>query len=506
MKKEGNEKKEKASQKNVGEQAPTPNNQTEDKANQSSLPLKNPSSDIGSQEKEAILAAFSDFDRMGGGREKEIRPSDCVDPKGKKLFIEKFNEFLIQSVGLKYFVDRRAFYGVTEGRYGKYRLLGLDEIMAVFHSPDFKSTGLESQSGHEAREIFSKLKSLQCFNRKEGFEDFFQTEDVPAWIKTDNKIYHWREGKTAEWDIHEQRPRYSFPFRIDPIQKCPTWDAYLALVVRSKKNFQLFKEFIGHALIGGVQSPFKKMLVLTGSGNNGKTTLMNGVESLFGRENTSQLDFGRLNRFGLSSIEDSMLNISDDENSRTIFRRMDVLKRITGGGLFQLERKGRPQHKGLITAKLIFCLNEVPSSSELSKAAMDRMLHIPFNFDFKKCPEAKFPDIHQRLKVEAGAFALQCLEAYKVLEKRGMFEETADTIRFVEEVKAESTPLYEWVGERGEIDQTLTGLWKEFLGENQIYPNSYPRGKFKKDLMDIIPKKVFEKKDKRGFLAWHVKS
>ena len=77
------------------------------------------------------------------------------------------------------------------------------------------------------------------------------------------------------------------PAAYDPAATCPTWDAFLARIMRDSAELTSFlQRVIGYSLTGSVRE--QVLFFLYGSGANGKSTFLNTILAMLGRDYAKQ--------------------------------------------------------------------------------------------------------------------------------------------------------------------------------------------------------------------------
>lgn len=120
------------------------------------------------------------------------------------------------------------------------------------------------------------------------------------------------------------------------------------------------------------------------NGNNGKSTLLNMLIQLVGRDNCSFLTIQDMaERFRLVEVYGKAVNVCDD-NGDAFIADSSVFKRTSTGGTVTAEKKGQDPITFEPFAKCFFALNSLPAVSDKSKAFFSRVLLIPLNADFSQ--------------------------------------------------------------------------------------------------------------------------
>ena len=88
------------------------------------------------------------------------------------------------------------------------------------------------------------------------------------------------------WELRDFCPSdfltYQLPFNFDTQATCPMFDKYLAEVLPDESSRTVLQEFSGYIFTG---MNLEKMLMLVGSGANGKSVFFNIISAIVGRQN-----------------------------------------------------------------------------------------------------------------------------------------------------------------------------------------------------------------------------
>lgn len=194
-------------------------------------------------------------------------------------------------------------------------------------------------------------------------------------------------------DLRPHAPEYYFLYELkidyDLDAGYEEFEQFLQQVCNNEVEVKTIQEYIGYMLYRDYL--YKKFLILDGSGDNGKTTLMNMIINFIGPENNTSITLQDVaeNRFACSKLFGKLANISDDLPKRAV-KNTGVLKQITGGSQVWADIKFS---KGGISftnyAKPIYACNELPEASDDTHAFFSRMISITLKKQFlpKGSPE-----------------------------------------------------------------------------------------------------------------------
>ena len=203
----------------------------------------------------------------------------------------------------------------------------------------------------------------------------------------------------------------------------------------------LLEEMIGYCLYR--KKSFGKTFFLTAGGENGKSTFLDMIKTMLGRENIATLepaDFER--RFVNAQLFGKLANIGDDISSN-YRENSSVFKKLVTGDAIMVENKGETPFMLENYATLIFCTNEMPRINDQSHGFMRRLVIIPFNAKFSPSGPDYDPFIKDKLLTENGMKYLLTLaitglkrllankrftDSSKVAEQLKMYEETNNPV------------------------------------------------------------------------------
>lgn len=214
-------------------------------------------------------------------------------------------------------------------------------------------------------------------------KQFLTDAHLPQPEPDTNKILINLQNGTFEftgntWTLRPFDPKdfitYQLGFRYEADAVCPLFDNYLLKVLPDESSRLLLQEFAGYIF---TKKNFEKMLMLTGSGANGKSVFFNVLTSLLGRENTLTYSMGLFSHeYNRAKLTNVLLNYSSEKGTEL---NPDILKALVSSEPIQArEPYGKPftlyNH-----ARFIINANELPRETESTEAYFRRWLIIPFD-------------------------------------------------------------------------------------------------------------------------------
>ncbi|WP_116789902.1 DNA primase family protein [Flavobacterium psychrotrophum] len=171
---------------------------------------------------------------------------------------------------------------------------------------------------------------------------------------------------------------YQLPFSYDSSARCPKFTNFLNQVLPDKELQLVLAEYLGYIFIRNKVLKLEKVLILYGSGANGKSVLFEIINALVGKQNISVYSLQSLTDskgYNRAMISHKLLNYATEINGKldtAVFKQLcsgePVEARLPYGMPLTIEDY----------ARLIFNCNELPKEIEHTDAYFRRFLIIPF--------------------------------------------------------------------------------------------------------------------------------
>lgn len=211
----------------------------------------------------------------------------------------------------------------------------------------------------------------------------------------------------------------------------------------------LLEEAAGYCLFR--RNELGKAFILTGSGSNGKSTFLNMVKYMLGRENVSSLDLKKLSdRFSTVMLFGKLANIGDDISDEFVVDT-SIFKKIVTGETIDAEQKGQPKFEFEPFVKLFFSANNIPRMGKGRDwdAIKRRLIIIPFGAKFSPDDPDYVPFIGDKLRTQEAVeylirVGIQGLK--RVLDAR-QFTHSEKVQRELDECEESNNPILAFVRE-----------------------------------------------------------
>lgn len=207
----------------------------------------------------------------------------------------------------------------------------------------------------------------------------------------------------------------------------------------------LLEEMIGYTLYR--KNSMQVCFILTGEGSNGKSTILNCIKKLLGKQNYTSLDLRELEEtFKPAELYNKLANIGDDISAKYL-ENSSIFKKVVTGESFMAQRKYAQPFELECYATQIFCANELPQVNDKTDGFSRRIVIVPFNAKFQKSDPDYDPFIEDKLlSDESIQYLLKlAIEGLKrVLYNRSFTKSTTGELEKAEYMKLNNNVI-EWL-------------------------------------------------------------
>lgn len=343
------------------------------------------------------------------------------------------------------FQDLQRFFA----REHQYKVLGASRICYTWNGKyyrEFEDAYLENFAQHHFKPfphselVLEFRKVVQRMNL-----------ETPEWFEntTDRKT-NFQNGvlgvDTMEFTPHspDRGFRYVLSYDYDPRAICPTWDIFLHDICQGDESLtQLLLEYAGYALSNDTCWA-QIALVLTGVGENGKSTFMNILRLLAGAGNYMSLTMPELAKEGNRQLLDGKLFNIGEETPTEAMADSTLFKNLTGGGEVSVRQLYKRPYIMRNKAKLIFACNELPAVSDTTHGFFRRLLIVPFGATFSHAKGNRDDFIEKKLALELPGIFNKCIQGYQALKLRKKFGESHASTQALDSYQLEVNNIKRW--------------------------------------------------------------
>lgn len=239
--------------------------------------------------------------------------------------------------------------------------------------------------------------------------------------------------------------RYVLPYPYDPSARAPLFMKTLALVTGGDPQVAaIIGEMFGYA-VSGCDYWHHKALILDGGGSNGKSTIVQVLQDLAGRDNFSTVALKDLeDPYHRALFDGKLFNISDETPTKAL---MDAsyFKAMSSGSAITVRSPYKEPYTLRNRAKFLITCNQLPHTFDTSFGLIRRLTIIPFTQTLTRDTVCDFdPHINRKLRAELSGIFNFALAGYQRLKSQGAFTECAAVDRKVEEFALSVDTVKDW--------------------------------------------------------------
>lgn len=241
------------------------------------------------------------------------------------------------------------------------------------------------------------------------------------------------------------------PWDYDPNAYSELADNTLNKLSCGDKSIRLLlEECIGYCFYR--RNEMSKAFVLTGAKSNGKSTFLDMVKNVLGKNNISALDLGELDeRFSVATMAGKLANVGDDISDEFLQgRSIATFKKIVSGNEIKAEYKGQDAFFFNPYVKLLFSANDIPRMKDKTGAVLRRLIIVPFNAKFSK-EDADFdPYITWKLRDESVMkyVARIAVDGLKRVLENNAFTESEKVQKELNDYEIQNNPILMFLNEK----------------------------------------------------------
>lgn len=224
----------------------------------------------------------------------------------------------------------------------------------------------------------SDIAEMMTYKKPIDIEDVNGDEDI---INLKNGLYNI---KTKELKPHSKDYISCYQLNCeykDNINNLGNWDKFINTLSDGNEDIiKVLQEYAGLTLSNITGNRVKKILLLYGKGDSGKSKYIELLCEIVGNLNSANVKMQQLSdRFGLSGIYGKRIVFNGDLPNSTL-EDPSTLKEVTGGDNLSAEFKGKDRFSFKYKGVLMFACNNLPYvKGDTGQHLFDRFLIIPCN-------------------------------------------------------------------------------------------------------------------------------
>lgn len=373
------------------------------------------------------------------------------------------------NVFVKHLLKRIKVVTMENGCYAVYNKSGYYEIVS------------DKIVGKIIRYIMHEVKRNIWTSGRES--EVFKALSLEAAIKELNTNRHYLNLENGmlnidTFELKEHDPSYlstvRIPFSYDKNAKCPRFRKFISETTMGDDDLALvLQEMTGYLLTSETKA--EKAFILFGPGANGKSVFSKVIQTLVGEANASHVSLSQFSKqFGLQSIIGKTVNISNENELANARMNTENLKAIISGDPVTISIKYKDDISYTPVCKLVFLVNTLPATSDMSYGYFRKLMIIPF---FKKfSDEEKDIDLLEKLKKEMPGILNWAIEGLQRLNaNRHQFTKSVKAAEMLELYKSEQNPVIKFFSdcivvdpESHEDKKVILQAYAQWLYENGI--------------------------------------
>lgn len=336
------------------------------------------------------------------------------------------------------------------------------------YRPDFDGASIKTLIKHCCLEQF-----IRSTTTKRIYELFFQDDRIQKFPEELNAHPgHFINFQNGMYDVIAQK-MYRHSPKILSVNQIP-WDYspnadhgagteienFLRFSIPDDDDREMLLEYIG--LCCSIDVHQQKMMVICGDGGTGKSTIINLIQEIVGKRNTSNVAMSKLEKdFHAIQMMGKLLNACADLEIDAL-DDTSTLKKLVGEDSIQDSYKGKDLISFDNYSKLLFSTNELPLvRNEKTEGFYRRLLILTMN----EKPEHRDPTLLQRLRNEIPYLLHLAMEALHRMYERGNIFESENSKLRVKQLRADSDTIEAFLTERTKTTRDLSDRIKR----NEIF-------------------------------------
>ncbi|MGD6960062.1 DNA primase family protein [Rossellomorea aquimaris] len=188
--------------------------------------------------------------------------------------------------------------------------------------------------------------------------------------------------------LHPHSPEFlstvQIPIEYDPNATAPHFMSFMKdITIDDSQLINVHQELVGYWLT--VETKAEKAVYYFGGGANGKSVMASIVTALVGEANVSSVPLSEFSQtFGMENLIGKSLNIAAENEMGGKALKTENFKAIVSGDNITINIKYRPAISYRPYCRLVFLVNNLPDSSDVTEGYFRKIIIVPFPRTFKK--------------------------------------------------------------------------------------------------------------------------
>ena len=381
--------------------------------------------------KEKLNKAYLELAKYLKMKKLEAGELQFTDRTNKILFLNVYGDSIRYCYNLKKFL-------IWNGTCWEFDNDGVVRQLVFDFSPKMYRAGLfmdDEQMQIEYEKNVLRMESVQKMNYLYNYLQAAKEINIkPSELDLDRYLFNaekktikLKNGEAYEPKQDDLLTKKSL-FVYDKEAKCPTWEMFLMQIFNNDLDLIHFvQKAFGYTLSGDVSE--QCMFILFGSGANGKSTLLNVIQNLFGDYAVSTITDTFMKKNSeqtndLARLKNARLVIASEAEENKPMSE-SLIKQITGGDKISARFLYGEYFDFFPTFKIFMATNHKPKISGGDNGIWRRIKLIPFTVSIPEEKRDRY--LTEKLMEENSGILNWLLEGFRMWEKEGLHE--PDSVR-----------------------------------------------------------------------------
>ncbi|MEG8979326.1 phage/plasmid primase, P4 family [Priestia megaterium] len=205
------------------------------------------------------------------------------------------------------------------------------------------------------------------------------------------------------------------PIDYNPKASAPSFVKFIKdITSEDKELIHVHQEIMGYLL--SAETKAEKAFFFHGGGANGKSVLVSIITQLIGKANVSSIPLSEFSQqFGLEGLINKTVNVAAENEMGGKALKTENFKAIVSGDTITINIKYRPAISYKPQCKLVFVINSLPDSMDVTNGYFRRLMIVPFHRTFK--PKERNVNLTQELVGELSGILNWAIEGLRRLRE-----------------------------------------------------------------------------------------
>ncbi|HEF5700866.1 MULTISPECIES: DNA primase family protein [Bacillus] len=377
------------------------------------------------------------------------------------LYDEKKNAYTFNAnVFAKQFISRCHVRSTKDGRLFLYHRKGVFEELSKV-------------------ELGKVIRTLMHEGRRNSWNSKAEEEVVKALLRESNTVEEMNSNRNFinlkngmlgldSFELHPHHPSYlstvQLPMHYDSNAVAPAFMQFLSeITLDDEELIRVHQEILGYLL--SAETKAEKAFFFYGSGANGKSVLASIITKLVGKENVSSIPLAEFSKqFGLEGLINKTVNIAAENEMGGKALKTENFKAIVSGDTITINIKYYPSITYKPHCKLVFVVNNLPDSMDVTNGFFRKLMLLPFRRTFK--PNERNVNLTQELLAELPGILNWAIEGLKRLRENNYQFSQCNVIEECHQTYyAEQNPVKEFFNEHVVLKEGIRTRQSDFHGK-----------------------------------------